>query len=180
MDKIVKIINDEELPEDKLECHLGEGILHKAFSIWIFRAPDEVLIQKRSSDKFLWPLYWSNTCCSHPRLYESYEEGGRRRLREELGFVCDLEFLYKFEYHARFEKEGRLIGSENEVCSVLIGKYNNEIISPNKKEVSAIKWIDFTNLEINFKSYEDKYTPWFIQEFYEIKKNYINRIKELF
>ena len=73
--------------KSKAECHEGEGILHRAFSIFIFNDKNQLLLQKRSAKKLLWPLYWSNSCCSHPRKGENYETATHRRLKEELGLL---------------------------------------------------------------------------------------------
>src|SRR5471032_3303829 len=69
----------------KSECHEGRGILHRAFSVLIFNGHGELLLQQRAASKPLWPLFWSNSCCSHPRRSESMEGAVQRRLREELG-----------------------------------------------------------------------------------------------
>src|SRR3989339_119662 len=86
--------------EIKEKCHEGPGLLHRAFSIFIFNDKDELFIQKRSKAKLLWPRYWSNTCCSHPRIGESYIQGANRRLVEECGFGTELKYLSKFHYCA--------------------------------------------------------------------------------
>src|SRR5580692_12221199 len=101
----------------KTECHEGRGVLHRAFSLLIFGAGGELLIQQRSAAKRLWPLYWSNSCCSHPRSGETMEAAIHRRLHEELGLRCALQFLFKFQYQAQFDATG----AENELCSVFIG-----------------------------------------------------------
>src|SRR5471030_3052775 len=72
-------------------CHEGRGILHRAFSLLIFNDAGDLLIQQRAAGKRLWPLYWSNSCCSHPRSGESMEAATQRRLRQELGIACPLE-----------------------------------------------------------------------------------------
>jgi isopentenyldiphosphate isomerase len=69
---------------EKKACHLGSGKLHRAFSIFIFNSRNELLIQKRSNKKMLWPDFWSNSCCSHPRKGESLDEALQRRLMQEL------------------------------------------------------------------------------------------------
>ena len=84
--------------KSKSDCHIGNGILHRAFSIFIFNTNNEVLIQKRSSEKLLWPSCWSNACCSHPRYGEPMKTAVVRRLVQELGFNCPLIFLYKFQF----------------------------------------------------------------------------------
>ncbi len=90
----------------KVECHAGEAILHRAFSIFIFNDQGDVLIQQRSDQKPLWPLIWSNTCCSHPRKGETVEDAAHRRLKEEMGLEADLKYLFKFRYHVPYKDKG--------------------------------------------------------------------------
>jgi isopentenyl-diphosphate delta-isomerase type 1 len=75
----------------KADCHTGKGVLHRAFSIFVFNGDNELLLQQRSPTKMLWPGYWSNTCCSHPRRGRSH--GGCRHapIGQELGFTCPLD-----------------------------------------------------------------------------------------
>ncbi|HLP44763.1 MAG TPA: isopentenyl-diphosphate delta-isomerase, partial [Candidatus Kapabacteria bacterium] len=87
---------------DKGGCHEGEGVLHRAFSIFIFNSRGQLLLQRRSAAKPLWPLFLSNSVCSHPRRGESYEEATHRRLKEELGIETRVFFLFKFEYRASY------------------------------------------------------------------------------
>ena len=106
--------------ETKEKCHAGKGILHRAFSVYLFNNKGQLLIQQRSKFKKLWPLYWANTCCSHPRKNEGYVGAGERRLKEELGIISPLKMVGKFQYQVRYKN----IGSENELCAILIGEYN--------------------------------------------------------
>ena len=116
-----------------------------------------MLIQKRSKNKLLWPLYWSNSCCGHPRKGESYEQAANRRLREELGFKTDLGLVDKFAYQAKFLD----IGSENEICAIFTGTYKGKI-NPNLEEIAELKWVDVDELKMDmFCNNPDKYTPWF-------------------
>lgn len=140
----------------KLEGHLGEGQLHRAFSVFIFNRKGEFLLQRRSAGKMLWPLYWTNTCCSHPREGESYQEAGQRRLREEMGFSCPLEYIGKFAYQARYQD----IGSENELCSVLVGRYDGPVVA-NPEEAAEYAWVDFALLKERVAAHPEEYTPWF-------------------
>ena len=94
--------------KSKLECHQGKGILHRAFSIFIFNFSGELLLQQRSAQKLLWPSFWSNSCCSHPRPGEDIEEAAHRRLQEELGFDCPLQEVFSFTYKVFFLKDRRL------------------------------------------------------------------------
>lgn len=163
--------------QDKLDCHMGEGQLHRAFSVLIFNKNKELLIQKRSQNKILWPGYWSNTCCSHPRKNETYSQATFRRLKEELGFSTPIQYLYQFKYHARFFD----IGSESELCSVYIGRYDGPV-EVNEQEIEEYKFISLNELEsdINGRSdHSDQYTPWFKTEWQQIKSHYSSQLNKL-
>ena len=93
--------------EEIVAAHTGEGQLHRAFSVYVFRDfGKEILIQKRSAKKMLWPGIWANSCCSHPMEGETPEAAGKRRLQEELGFTCDLKPVYSFVYRAQDGERG--------------------------------------------------------------------------
>jgi isopentenyl-diphosphate delta-isomerase len=148
----------------KASCHDGRGMLHRAFSLLIFNAAGELLIQQRAASKRLWPLYWSNSCCSHPRIGESMESATQRRLGEELGISCPLEFLFKFQYHAQFGETG----SENELCSVFIGSCSDPVVV-NREEISNWRWVSPEILQGLLSSAPRmKFTPWFLLEWSRI------------
>jgi len=160
--------------ETKKKCHQGDGLLHRAFSIFIFNNQKQLLIQKRGLKKPLWPSYWSNSVCSHPRKGETYEEATVRRLREELGIETQLDFLFKFTYQVRFKH----IGSEYELCSVYIGK-TDEHIKANPHEIAEWKCIDFEKINMDIMRHPQRYTPWFKIEWEHIKKHYQTNIRNL-
>lgn len=161
-DELLIVVNEDDQIIDYLDkrtCHLGEGILHRAFSIFIFNSTGEVLIQKRSAQKHLWPLYWSNSCCSHPRKGEDLQNATSRRLAEELGISTPLKHIFTFQYHARY----RDIGSEREVCAVLIGK-SDMPIKVNPREVAEWKFISPNDLTRELALHPELYSPWFKME----------------
>jgi isopentenyl-diphosphate delta-isomerase len=142
---------------DKAQCHVGSGVLHRAFSLLIFNRNGELLLQQRSAAKRLWPLYWSNSVCSHPRRAESMESAIQRRLAEELGLSCPLHFLFKFKYHAQFDAAG----AEHELCSVYIGRCNAPL-RINRAEINAWRWITPAALQAEMSGPEAaRFTPWF-------------------
>ncbi|HEY6451027.1 MAG TPA: isopentenyl-diphosphate Delta-isomerase [Steroidobacteraceae bacterium] len=144
----------------KAQCHQGHGVLHRAFSLLIFNAGGELLLQQRSHSKRLWPQYWSNSCCSHPRRAETMDSAIHRRLQEELGLHCPLHFLYKFQYQAQFDAAG----AEHEVCSVFIGRCT-EPVRVNRTEVQAWRWISPEALQAELVADgAERFTPWFILE----------------
>jgi isopentenyl-diphosphate delta-isomerase len=151
--------------KDKLSCHLGSGVLHRAFSIFIFNDEGKLLMQQRSDLKSLWPLFWSNSCCSHPRKGEKMGNAATRRLYEELGIRTDLKFIYKFMYQVPFKDAG----SENEYCSVFIGK-SNQPANYNINEIAALKYLDPEELDSIIDNNPQELTPWFQLEWEQIRK----------
>jgi isopentenyl-diphosphate delta-isomerase len=152
----------------KERCHEGRGILHRAFSLLIFNDAGELLLQQRSAHKRLWPLYWSNSCCSHPRRYESVDTAIKRRLYEELGVSCALRFLYKFEYQAQFDANG----AEHELCSVFVG-HCTERLQINLQEIHNWRWISQEALQAEMERHgAAKFTPWFRLEWAQIQRDH--------
>jgi isopentenyl-diphosphate delta-isomerase len=175
-EKLIVVDQDDNILDykTKAECHAGKGILHRAFSIFIFSQKMQLLIQKRSASKQLWPYYWSNSCCSHPRKGETMADAAGRRLSEELGISTSLKYLYKFQYHAEYENKG----SENEICSVFIGK-GNDHISVNPNEIAEWKFVDLDELGKDMEANQSSYTPWFLMEWEQIRKHYLKDVKAL-
>ena len=95
MEEVVLVNEKDEVvgTGEKIRTHQF-GFLHRAFSTFIFNSEGQLLLQKRTSTKYHSRGLWSNTCCGHPRLNESTQEASRRRLREEMGFDCDLREVF--------------------------------------------------------------------------------------
>jgi isopentenyl-diphosphate delta-isomerase len=157
----------------KADCHDGDGVLHRAFSLFLFNDDGELLLQQRSESKRLWPGYWSNSICSHPRRGESMQVATRRRLLDELNIEAELEFVYKFDYQASFSEQG----SENELCHVYLGKAPADI-RPNESEISAIRFIAPADLDREFAEMPEALTPWFQMEWQALSGDYRERLSE--
>ena len=154
-------------PLDKSSAHDNKGILHRAFSVFVFNSKHEVLLQKRTATKRLWPEFWSNSCCSHPRWGEEMDVAVTRRVSEELGVVADFEYLFKFIYQASYGD----VGSEHELCSVFVGTYDGELII-NKQEIAACLWVAADQLDAEIKAQPAQFTPWMKQEWQRICTDY--------
>lgn len=151
----------------KADCHDRDGMLHRAFSVFVFNSKGEVLLQQRAAGKRLWPLFWSNSCCSHPRRGESMSEALQRRLEQELRISCVPEFLFKFEYQASFGS----LGSEHELCSVYAG-VSDDPVRANAMEVNDCRFVSPKALEQELKDYPERFTPWFKLEWPRVLKNW--------
>ena len=159
---------DRELGHlDKAACHDESGILHRAFSLFIFNNQGELLLQQRAPDKRLWGGYWSNSCCSHPRKNETMAAAVTRRCQQELGFSTELNFVYKFKYQAAFAN----LGSEHELCSVYIGQFDGEP-HVNSTEVSAWRWISPAQLNRELADPTKLFTPWLKLEWQRLNQDF--------
>ena len=157
MDYVVLVDSqDNELGKmEKLEAH-EKGLLHRAFSIFLFNSKGEMLIQQRALSKYHSPGLWTNACCSHPAPNESIIQAGNRRLKEELGLSTELVDAFNFEYRETFENNL----TEHELDHVLVG-YSEENPILNQEEAKDYRWITWANLleEINLNP--ENFTIWF-------------------
>ena len=164
--------NDEETGTlSKAACHDGDGVLHRAFSLFLFSAAGELLLQQRSASKRLWPGFWSNSICSHPRHGESMAVATERRLQDELNISAELEFVYKFSYQAEFGANG----SENELCHVFLGR-TPLVVRPNDLEIASIRFISAGDLDQEFADKPETLTPWFQLEWQSLTTQYRDQL----
>ncbi|WP_185205962.1 isopentenyl-diphosphate Delta-isomerase [Chryseobacterium sp. C3] len=158
MEEFVVLVN----PEDKVlglmekqQAHIN-GLLHRAFSVFLFNSSGEMLLQKRASGKYHSPLKWTNAVCSHPRNEETYLEGAKRRVKEELGIDVELSEKFNFIYKAD-------VGNglwEHELDHVFTGTFEGEFYL-NKEEVEEVRYISLENLNQEISENPDNFTEWF-------------------
>lgn len=156
-EKIILVNKKDKLAgtEEKLKVH-KKGLLHRAFSIFVFNSKGELLIQKRADSKYHSGGLWSNTCDGHPKQRENLAKAAHRRLKEEMGFDCKLEKKFRFNYQVILDND--LI--ENEIDHVFIGRYDGKIF-PSSNEVSDYKWISIRKLKKEFIENHQEYAIWF-------------------
>ena len=143
--------------EEKLAVHRNGGLLHRAFSIFIFNRRGEMLIQQRSAQKYHFRNLWTNACCGHPRPGEEVESSARRRLSEKLGFETALREVFSFVYSADDPESGL---TEREFDHVFVGWFDGTV-HPHPDEVSDVRWIARAELEHDLAALPDRYTVWF-------------------
>jgi len=169
--------------DSKINCHIGEGRLHRAFSVLIFDLDNRLLIQQRADEKITFPSIWANSCCSHP-LYQNGEEEGIegakkaavRKMTQELGIQDgliqsnDLNFITKMHYKARADKKW----IEHEVDYIFAIKVDVDI-NPNTNEIQKTRYVnqkELNNLFDKANSDDVRIGPWFRL----IKDNFLNKI----
>ncbi len=157
--------NDEQIGTmPKMEAH-EKAVLHRAFSVFVFNAKNELMLQQRALDKYHSPGLWTNTCCSHQREGETNIAAGKRRLQEEMGFVVDLKESISFMYKAPFDNGL----TEHEYDHVLIGNYEGKP-EINPAEVADWKWMPLEAVKQDIAKQPEVYTAWFkviFDKFYE-------------
>ena len=148
--------DDSELGTmEKMQAH-REGALHRAFSVFIFNTSGELLLHRRSLQKYHSAGLWTNTCCSHPRPGEATESAAHRRLLEEMGLSSELRHLFSFHYEVAFDNG--LI--EHELDHVFIG-FSDALPEINPEEVSEYKYICPDELTEWIHNEPESFTPWF-------------------
>jgi len=152
----------------KLEAH-EKGVLHRAFSIFIFNSKYELLLQKRASSKYHSGGLWTNTCCSHPREGEDTLDAANRRLDEEMGIKTSLRKVYDFIYKAELDNQL----TEHEFDHVFYGVCDRDPIL-NKDEAEDFKWVDMETLNNDIIKNGNNYTVWFKIAF-EYFYNYLKK-----
>lgn len=150
---------------EKMSAHDGPH-LHRAFSVFIFNTKGQLLIQQRALSKYHSPGLWANTCCSHPRNGESLSSATVRRLKEEMGIVCEMQEIFSFIYQADVGKGL----TEHEFDHVFWGVTDEEP-KINVSEVNAWKYVEVDDLRIDMLKNAEKYTPWFHIAFQQMDEN---------
>ena len=166
MEEQVILVNEKDEPiglMGKMEAH-EKGLLHRAFSVFVFNSKQEVLLQQRAACKYHSPNLWTNTCCSHPRAGETNQQAGERRLQEEMGLQVPLHEVFSFIYKAPFDNGL----TEHEYDHVLIG-YSDAQPQINPEEVASWKWLSLEAIKEDILQAPERYTAWFkiiFEEFY--------------
>jgi isopentenyl-diphosphate delta-isomerase len=158
MEQQVILVNEKDEQTGTMEKTAAhqQGLLHRAFSIFIFNNKGEMLLQQRAVHKYHSAALWSNACCSHPNPGESTIDAAHRRLREELGFDTKLEKAFDFIYKAD-------VGNgltEHELDHVFFGKYDGEL-KLNHDEVAAVGYRSIDSIKEQLERSPEKFTSWF-------------------
>lgn len=148
---------------EKMEAH-KKGLLHRAFSVFIFNGEKKLLLQQRAFSKYHSPGLWTNTCCSHPRASESLEDAVQRRLHEEMGMDCKVKKMFHFIYKADVANGF----TEHELDHVFFG-YSDRAPIINPDEVNSWKYMKMEDIRDDMKTNPESYTVWFRIVFHKVE-----------
>lgn len=169
---LLTLVDSDDRSWGKLEKSLVHrlGLLHRAFSVFVFNSKGELLLQQRAITKYHSGGLWTNTCCSHPLFGEETSHAIERRLNEEMGLRCDTEFAFKFQYKVGLDNGM----TEHELDHVYFG-FSDQQPNPSDHEVMNWKYQDIKTIETDLKKNPDQYTEWFKICFAQVKDHYNNK-----
>jgi isopentenyl-diphosphate delta-isomerase len=148
--------NDQEIGHmEKQQAHVA-GLLHRAFSVFIFNSQNQLLLHQRAASKYHSPLLWTNTCCSHPRPKETVLDAAQRRLQEEMGMQTDLQIVDSIMYKATLD-QGL---TEHEFDYILIG-FSDVLPVINQAEVETYLYLTLAEIKQKIALEPNQYTEWF-------------------
>ena len=139
----------------KSEAH-RKPLLHRAFSVFLFRG-EEMLLQQRAMEKYHSGGLWSNACCSHPRPGEKLAEAARQRTILEVGADCPVTEVFSFIYYHRFHEQLY----EYEFDHVFVGEYDGPL-RPEPTEVAQLRWVSVSWLERELLIHPEQFSVWFL------------------
>lgn len=159
MEKLILVtVDDKEIGTlGKEEVH-REGLLHRAFSVFLYDG-ERMLLQKRADGKYHSSGLWTNACCSHPRAGEKLEDAVHRRLMLECGLDTDVKELFSFTYRTKFAEDLY----EYEYDHVFLGTYDSSLpIRMDPEEASDYRWVGLSDLKQELLLSPDTFTSWFL------------------
>ncbi|KAG8627903.1 hypothetical protein KVT40_003776 [Elsinoe batatas] len=181
MDEVCIVLDNDDKPigsATKKICHLMEnidkGLLHRAFSVFLFNKKGELLLQQRASEKITFPDMWTNTCCSHPlgvpgetgstldASIMGVKRAAQRKLKQELGINPEQVPIEKFNFLTRIHYKAPSDGKwgEHEIDYILFIQADVNV-EENPNEVQATKYVTEESLKTMFQDGSLKFTPWF-------------------
>ena len=174
-DKVILVDEHDSMvgTMDKLEVH-KQGLLHRAFSIFIFNGKGEMLLQQRAFTKYHSGGLWTNACCSHPMPGEKTMDAANRRLMEELGFETTIEKIFDFTYKAEFDNGL----TEHEFDHVFAGEYEGEL-DINPAEVNDFVYKEVSAIKNEIQTEPQKFTAWFHIAFPKIEEWWASRYQNI-
>lgn len=157
---------------EKKEAH-QKGVLHRAFSIFIFSRQGEMLLQQRAEEKYHSGGLWTNACCSHPLPGESTASAAVRRLKEEMGIETQLEKIFDFLYKTQFDNGL----TEHEFDHVYAGEYEGDI-NFDPSEVMNVCFKPLLEIKEDMERQPEKFTTWFRIAFPRVEHWWQKKYKE--
>ncbi|MCW8905775.1 MAG: isopentenyl-diphosphate Delta-isomerase [Sedimenticola sp.] len=160
MDEYIVLVdaNDQRIGiGEKIASH-RKGLRHRAFSVILVNGSN-ILLQRRSPNKYHSPGLWANAACGHPRPDEHLPAAAHRRLEEEMGIRCDLSWKAVTHYKAKVGQE--MI--ENEIVHLFFGHYSGPA-NPDPDEAGDWGWYRLETIREQIQA-SHRYSYWLKEYF---------------
>ena len=132
--------NYTEKVETREKCH-KEGLWHKAVTLCIINSKGEVLLQRRSANKKLWPNMWDITAGGHVLAGEFGFEAVIRETKEELGIELKKDEITFLGSSISKQEKGDIINNHFNEYYIATKDIDETKLKIQEEEVSEIKWI---------------------------------------
>jgi isopentenyl-diphosphate delta-isomerase len=172
--RFVVLIDEQDIETgtiEKMEAH-RLGLLHRAFSIFIFDSEGRMLLQQRAAGKYHSPGLWTNACCSHPAPGETVGDAAQRRVQEELGIAPFLQPRFTFTYRAELEND--LV--EHEFDHVFFGHWDGPLM-PDPQEVMDTRWVTLAEMDLEIADAPERFTAWLKICWPQVRSNWAESIR---
>ena len=170
-DEIIDLIdeNDNVVGEAlKSKCH-KEGLWHRAATVLVFNKKGELLVQKRAPNMAR-PNLLCASASGHLIKGDSYEQGAKRELQEELGIECEIKPIGNFIMDVNYP-DGEI---DKEHYALFFCNYDGEF-NIKQEELAFIKFFSVEELKQMIKENPNQFTPGFRQEF----KHYLGYLENI-
>lgn len=130
----------------RFDCHHDRSLIHRVTNIAIFNGKGEVLMQKRSPTKDLYPNLYTLSASGHIAKGEEYETSAVREIGEEIG-VSDLPVTFVAKRLVEAASETEMMALFRAQCE---GPFHF-----NREEVARLEFMDAEKI----KTIEPQLTP---------------------
>ena len=175
MDEMVDVLTETGKFTDNVEmkqlCH-KKGLWHKAVAVFIINSKKQVLLQKRSKNKKMWPDMWDISAGGHVLAGEFGFQAIIREIKEELGLSVKKEEIIFIGCSTSINKKGDILNKHFNEYYVVTKDIDEKKLKLQKEEVSEVKWINkeeiIERIKNNYDGITDKEGCWeYLIKYYE-------------
>ena len=145
------------------ECHKN-GYWHRAVYAFIIDNNGNVLLQKRSANKKLWPNMWDVTVGGHVDSGEFGRQALIRETKEELGIEISDEDIKYLVSSTSINEQGDIINKHYNECYLITKNIDVSNIVIQKEEVSEVKYFSreelIKRIDNNYEGLTEKIGAW--------------------
>ena len=167
MEEYFDVLNERghylNIKETREKCH-KEGLWHKAVAIFVINSKEEVLLQKRSPNKKMWPNMWDVTAGGHVLAGEFGFQAVIRELKEELGIELNKNDITFIGSAISSNIKGDMTDNHFNEYYIVKKDINESTLKLQEDEVTEVKWVSkdeiIKRIKNGFNGITDKQGCW--------------------